>query len=156
MNINWHWREKNQGLLCWRREMIQLLFLVLFAEGVLWLLHRCNKPSMFLVKWGRWEEERGRGKMLFYYLLTCQVRIGRRKSHILRQLLIQFNLFRKYTSHLSSNKIRLTFSQKGLTVMDVSYFIFHHWEYENIKWIGFTNKFEPGTPFSQGISLSWY
>ena len=31
--------------------------------------------------------------MFFYYLLTCQVRIGRRKSHILRQLLTQFNLF---------------------------------------------------------------
>ena len=57
--------------------------------------NRCNKPSMFLVKWGRWEEERGRGKMFFYYLLTCQVRTGRRKSHILRQLLTQFNLIRK-------------------------------------------------------------
>ena len=33
--------------------------------------------------------------MFFYYLLTCQVRIGRHKSHLLRQLLTQFNLIDK-------------------------------------------------------------
>ena len=52
-------------------------------------------PSMFLEKWGRWEDERGREKMVFsfFFWLTCQVRIGWHKTHLLHQLLTQFNLF---------------------------------------------------------------
>ena len=50
---------------------------------------------MFLEKWGRCEEERGTEKIFFYYLLTCQVRIGWRKVRLLRQLLTQFNLISK-------------------------------------------------------------
>ena len=46
-----------------------------YEEERLGLLQRCFKLSMFLEKWGRWKEERGREKMFFYYLLTCPVRL---------------------------------------------------------------------------------